>query len=120
MKSWYNATELAGTPGMPISRYGVLKRADRLNWKSRPRGGRGGGNEYHVSVLPEETRAALAARETSREKRSRGKAAGTVAKVDVARLVAEMRRLSERQIEISKAIDELAAAVASVAERAKG
>lgn len=119
MKSWFGTKDIMGLPGMPGSREGVLKMAKKKGWKSRPRGGRGGGNEYHVSVFPEETRAALAARETTREKRSRGKAAGTVAKVDIARLFAEMRRLSERQIEIAKAIDELAAAVASVAERTK-
>ena len=38
---------------------GVIKRAQKENWQSRPRQGRGGGLEYHLSSLPLETQRAL-------------------------------------------------------------
>lgn len=59
MAEWYNAIELAGLPGLPGSRNKINDLADREGWLSRPREGRGGGREYHVSSLPEETCKAL-------------------------------------------------------------
>ena len=60
-KEWFSAAELAaqGLPGMPGTRDNVLKLAKRQNWlraewrgtKWRPRAGRGGGVEFHYSVL---------------------------------------------------------------------
>ncbi len=54
MKEWYAASELAALslPGMPGTDRAYQLRADRENWRSRPREGRGGGLEYHISALP--------------------------------------------------------------------
>lgn len=60
MKTHYTAKELAGLPGMPGHVSNVIKLADRGNWPSQKRAGRGGGREYAVSSLPSETRKALA------------------------------------------------------------
>ena len=59
MAEWLSALELAGLPGVPGTRNKVNDLAKSEAWLSRPRQGRGGGREYHVSSLPEETRAAL-------------------------------------------------------------
>lgn len=56
---WFSARELAAIPGMPGDRNNVRKRAEREGWQRRERVGKGGGWEYHVSSLPEETQAAL-------------------------------------------------------------
>lgn len=70
---WFTAAELADLklPGLPSSKRGVQMVADREGWAnfkdasghptSRKRAGRGGGLEYHVSLLPEPARARLAA-----------------------------------------------------------
>lgn len=58
-KEWYSAAELAGLPGMQGTVQGVNIAAKRGNWRVRPRTGRGGGNEYHISSLPFETQAHL-------------------------------------------------------------
>jgi putative transposase len=55
-KEWFSAAELAGLPGMPNADRVVRIWADKQSWRSQPRAGRGGGNEYHVSSLPEDTR----------------------------------------------------------------
>jgi hypothetical protein len=56
MKEWYAAKELAGLPGMPGTERAVQIKAQKDAWQSRPRAGRGGGREYHLSSLPEQTR----------------------------------------------------------------
>ena len=56
MKTWYTAAELVGTPELPTRSYDIVRRAKRENWASRPRAGKGGGSEYHISDLPEATR----------------------------------------------------------------
>jgi putative transposase len=63
MREWFTASELAGLPGLPASERRVRSRVERENWQSRARAGRGGGNEYHLSALPECTQAALIVRE---------------------------------------------------------
>lgn len=65
MKSHYTAQELAGLAGMPTAKKNVLAKAEREGWEYRPRSGRGGGREYSVTSLPQETRAALASRNTT-------------------------------------------------------
>ena len=71
VKEWYSAAELAGLPGMRTSVSGIIRQAKSESWQSRPRQGRGGGLEYHISSLPAETRTALAVRnvnsQTARE-----------------------------------------------------
>jgi hypothetical protein len=61
MKEWYSVKELVGLPYMPTTVQGLIKRSLSENWLSRPREGRGGGREYHISSLPEETRVHLLA-----------------------------------------------------------
>jgi transposase InsO family protein len=61
MREWYSAAELAGLPGLPGTARRISARAQRDHWQHRPRRARGGGREYHISALPRETRAHLAA-----------------------------------------------------------
>lgn len=68
---WFSVAELleAGLPGLPGTRRGLLNLVAREGWESRqgpdgsalsrPRKGRGGGSEYHASLLPEAARARL-------------------------------------------------------------
>jgi hypothetical protein len=65
MRDWYSAAELAGVPGMPETRSGVIRAAKKGGWTSRKRTGRGGGRDYHRDSLPPETQAALRERETA-------------------------------------------------------
>lgn len=60
-KEWFSAAELAGLPGVPGTEQGMRKAADREQWHSRKRLGRGGGNEYHLSALPADTQKAIRA-----------------------------------------------------------
>ena len=76
MKGWYTTREIAelALPGLPSTRMGVASLCERENWAgrtspkgevlSRARTGRGGGLEYHVSLLPAAARAALSASAT--------------------------------------------------------
>jgi hypothetical protein len=54
-REWYSAAELAemGLPGLPGTKQGVLKLAKRRAWaaNARTRIGRGGGVEYHRSLV---------------------------------------------------------------------
>jgi transposase InsO family protein len=71
---WLSAAEIAGLglPGAPSSKQGVLNLADADGWRARvdnlgrplvrPRAGRGGGAEYHWSLLPAAARAEMARR----------------------------------------------------------
>jgi len=65
MKLWLTSSELAeaGLPGLPARRESVIRMAEREGWADyaslcRPRAGRGGGLEYHVSLLPPAARLA--------------------------------------------------------------
>lgn len=60
MKSFYTAKELAEMGGMPGTERAVQLKAKRENWPFQARSGKGGGREYAVEALPEETRLALA------------------------------------------------------------
>ncbi|MEE2916234.1 MAG: transposase domain-containing protein [Pseudomonadota bacterium] len=72
-KEWYTAAELAdlGLPGLPRAKRKLNERAGLEGWAlrtdaagrplARPRAGRGGGLEYHVTVLPVAARAAISA-----------------------------------------------------------
>lgn len=63
---WLTANELAGLPGMPNCSKRTREKLTRMGIPSRPRAGRvGGGLEYDGSALPEETRAAIAAKQIS-------------------------------------------------------
>ncbi len=74
LREWFSIAELAelALPGLPADKRGLSRRARDERWQlrhdadgatlSRPRAGRGGGVEFHVSLLPGETRIALAER----------------------------------------------------------
>jgi len=76
MKGWFSASDLAALclPGLPASREGLYLMARREGWDTRVaatgeplarrRSGKGGGVEYHVSILPAPARIALSARAT--------------------------------------------------------
>jgi putative transposase len=59
---WITTSELLklALPDLPTSKPNLLAKAAREGWQSRPRQGRGGGNEYAVSSLPQAARDALA------------------------------------------------------------
>jgi transposase InsO family protein len=57
---WLSISEMIGLPGLPSSKRGINKKANKDNWRSRPRTARGGGLEYHISSLPAETQQYLA------------------------------------------------------------
>lgn len=61
MREWWTAKELADLklPGLPATERGVQTKAAAEGWKSRPRAGRGGGTEYHLSALPSPAQVAL-------------------------------------------------------------
>lgn len=59
MQEWYSISELLAlkVPGLPASRRGLLDLAEAGRWDAderycRKRDGRGGGNEYHIRLLP--------------------------------------------------------------------
>ena len=62
---WYSASQLAGLPGMPTTKVGVIKMATRENWSKRQRQGRGGGFEYPIQSLPVVTVQAILERHIS-------------------------------------------------------
>ncbi len=59
MKQWYSALELAGLPGLPTTRQNVTLKAQREDWPSRSRKGKGGGREYREVAVPAKTLRAL-------------------------------------------------------------
>lgn len=61
-KEWYTASELSEAPGLPNASFSVRRRAEKEEWKSRKKQ-KGKGLEYHISSLPEQTRAYLAMQE---------------------------------------------------------
>lgn len=65
MKQWFSMKELADhqLPELPTTVQGLLKLANRENWESQQRMGKGGGWEYHISNLPSEARKALEAQQ---------------------------------------------------------
>jgi len=70
-QEWFTVAELAelALPGLPTTKRGIQMIADREGWATyrdstgaacfRPRKARGGGLEYHVSLLPEAARTKL-------------------------------------------------------------
>lgn len=73
MKEWFTAAELAAMalPGLPSTTQGIQARAQRECWNARKnmaggalarkREGRGGGVEFHYTVLPSKAQAKIAA-----------------------------------------------------------
>ena len=67
VKNSYTTGEL--TKGFGTNKVTLLRRAARENWKSVPRPGRGGGEMWLVSSMPEKTRRELASALAAREAR---------------------------------------------------
>ncbi|RLA24913.1 MAG: hypothetical protein DRQ62_04055 [Gammaproteobacteria bacterium] len=67
MKTHYSAKELVGMPGVPKTVQGVNKKCRLENWDFRKQAGRGGGKEYPIDSLPQETRSHLAAKSIGNE-----------------------------------------------------
>ena len=65
LRSWFTARELVELKltGLPVSESAAIRLAKREGWQStalaRKRSGRGGGWEYHVDLLPDDTRTDL-------------------------------------------------------------
>lgn len=66
-KEWFSAQDLAGLTGLPKTPQGMNTKAKEQNWQSRPRQGKGGGKEYHISVLPESIRQYLSQQQMQTE-----------------------------------------------------
>lgn len=70
MREWFTATDISAAqlPSLPHSRQGVEKLAKAEGWRhsdrARKREGKGGGWEYHVSLLPASAQAHLAILQT--------------------------------------------------------
>jgi hypothetical protein len=96
MKKWFSALELAGGfLGLPPSRRAIADKAKREKWESRPRQGRGGGLEYHISSLPVETQRALALKQTNEEmKKNSAEPAFKEGKAEATKLQIKTRKLS--------------------------
>lgn len=64
IQKYLSVSELAAMslPGLPGAKKNIAAKAERENWESRPRSGRGGGVEYAVSSLPAAARAELESR----------------------------------------------------------
>ena len=74
LREWFTAAELAdlALPGLPADKRSLNRRAREQNWQmrssssgealARPRSGRGGGIEFHMSLLPGVAQIALAER----------------------------------------------------------
>lgn len=56
-KEAYSSADLSYFLGM--SRQGIVWKAEAENWQSRPRNGRGGGKEWLVASMPEDTQLAI-------------------------------------------------------------
>lgn len=61
LKAAYSAVELAKI--LLLTSRAILFRAEREDWKSRERAGRGGGKEWLVASMPKETQLAIRAAE---------------------------------------------------------
>ena len=77
-RDWFTAAELAelALPGLPADKRAINRRADDERWALRnasdgtplvrPRAGRGGGREFHLSLLPGAARIAIEQRRAAR------------------------------------------------------
>lgn len=84
-KEWFSSAELAALalPGLPATKANIIAMAERAGWQRpeaegrrwRRRKGRGGGVEYHYSVLPSAAQARLAMEFAAVEERAERDAA---------------------------------------------
>lgn len=133
---WFTAAELAdmGLPTMPNDKRAVNRRARDERWHlrngpageplSRPRAGRGGGTEYHVSLLPGAARLELARRSGTSDAEAAAEPAGSGLWRSFETASAKAREEAQRRLGIIQEIDLLlrssvtaTAAIADVAPR---
>lgn len=115
-KEWFTAAQLAdqALPGLPATKRGVLDLAAREGWASavsaegqplaRPRRGRGGGTEYHVSLLPDGAKAQLMAT-SGRQPPAPASRESAWARFD--RLPASMKDEAYRRLEVIQRVEDL-------------
>lgn len=90
IKEWSTINELNGLEltDLPKGQSAILYKAKKEEWKSRPRQGRGGGKEYHISALPEAARVDLARRSMKEQ---------IALKNDELKIIASMNGLNQKQ-----------------------
>lgn len=111
MKEWFSAQELSDLklPDLPTVHKNIQLKASRENWKSRPRVGRGGGKEYHISSLPVKAKEELARRSLSNVPERRSKAViERPNDADLSGAKAWQRETAEARAAVLAAIDNLA------------
>lgn len=121
-QEWFLPREIAGIPGMPGTERAVQYIAKTKGWPFRPRQGRGGGREYHISSLPEATRLHLAAKSIKAghgiseeiaarvarrhvEERERRLIAGEKRLAAYSALLPEQRRVADARADVVKALE---------------
>lgn len=110
-KEWFSAQELAdlALPGLASTKRGVQMIIAREGWTQvRPRAGRGGGVEYHVSQLPEAAQARLqiaTARKATKDRLDRESVW-----MRWERLPEKLRAEAQRRLEILDRIDAMVTA----------
>lgn len=97
MKEWFSAKELAGLPGLPGTVQKVNAKASRDDWRSQERSGRGGGREYHLHSLPEQTAAHLIKHRVGAAIDERIQAAEDAAKQELAKVNLAERMTAEAE-----------------------
>ena len=101
MNDWLSIIELVGLSGLPSTRRRILEKAKRERWQSRPRKGRGGGYEYHISSLPPETQEALTIKATNEIiKETSSSEGGKAGKIEAAKL--KLKKEIEDQARIER------------------
>lgn len=111
---WWTADEIADAalPDLPGTKRGVNIVADRMGWRgqsgfARRRAGRGGGWEYHWSLLPMRAQQALIAIRTTTAQAAPGPADRDVAWADFERASEAAREKARLRLEVVQAVDVL-------------
>jgi len=125
-QEWFTVAELAemSLPGLPTTKRGVQMIAEREDWSmtidgegmacSRPRKGRGGGVEYHLSLLPDAARLKLSMAMPAQT----GKAAPAQSRESVWKrygsLSPSMQAVAKRRLELIQRVEMLARGLGKV------
>ena len=108
MKEWFSIKDLLGLPSLPQSDRGMMKKAERENWKKRQRAGvKGKAFEYHLASLPIDTQNELRTRFAVSVVEQKPKKLPVVkAEVDLANLTNKQRAVADaRMVLISKVLE---------------
>lgn len=108
MKEWFSIKDLLGLPSLPQSDRGMMKKAERENWKKRQRAGvKGKAFEYHLTSLPIDTQNELRTRFAVSVVEQKPKKLPIVkAEVDLANLTNKQRAVADaRMVLISKVLE---------------